>query len=298
MRAIRGESRQSRHAAPAAPGGTVIGFRKYHALGNDYLVLDRELALAPAQVRRLCDRHRGLGADGLLLPWSGASGGLRILNSDGSEAWMSGNGMRIWARARVDEGEASAGMPFEVATAGARARVLVGDGREVAIELDPPRFASAEVPVGGPPREVLDEPLAIGGERLRINAVSLGNPHCVVRREQALPADAWRLGPLLENHPLFPERTNVQLVQVVDRSTLRSEIWARGAGYTVASGSSGCAAVAVAQRLGWCGPEVRVLLAGGEVEVRATAEGGLALTGPVVGVAVGTIDPDFFRDDV
>jgi diaminopimelate epimerase len=273
----------------------MIGFRKYHALGNDYLVLDHAGEIGPEQVRRLCDRHRGVGADGLLLPWSGAPCGVRILNSDGSEAWMSGNGLRIWARALVEDGTVPAGQRFTVATRGAAARVLVGAGREVTVELAPPRFASGEVPVAGPAREVLEEPLTVGGERVRISAVSLGNPHCVVRRERALPADAWRLGPLLENHPLFPERTNVQLVEVVGRAILRIEIWERGSGYTLASGSSSCAAVAVAQRLGWCDPVVRVRMAGGEVEVRATSDGGLALSGPVVRVAAGTVDPDFFR---
>lgn len=270
----------------------MLAFTKYHALGNDYLVLAAPRELSDDEVRRLCDRHRGVGADGVLVPVEAGGTRVHIRNPDGSEAWMSGNGLRIWGRWLVDSGLAPRGRAFEVATPGSRARVTVHDGGRVAVELSPPRFASAEIPVGGPPREVLEEPLELGGESLRISCVSLGNPHCVVRRARADADDARRLGPLLERHPLFPERTNVQLVEVVDRTTLRVEIWERGAGYTLASGSSSCGAVAVAQRLGWCDAAVRVRMPGGEVEVCRADDGGLVLGGPVVRVATGTVDAE------
>lgn len=273
-------------------------FAKYHALGNDYLVVEGDVALDARTVRRLCDRHRGLGSDGVLLaaPAARRPGDeqrVRIYNPDGGEAAMSGNGLRIFGRWLVDERGAAAGAPLRVRTSGATATVTVHSPAAVAITLPPPTFATPAIPVAGPAREILDEPLALDGETVRISTVSVGNPHCVLRRE-ASEAEARRLGPRLETHPLFPERTNVQLFEVVDRATLRLEIWERGAGYTLASGSSACAATSVAWRLGWVDGDVAVRMPGGTVRVRV-GSGRIELTGPVARVASGVVDPELLE---
>jgi diaminopimelate epimerase len=279
---------------------TPMRFSKYHALGNDYLVIDAgDLAepLEPPRIRRLCDRHRGLGADGVLLREAGSgSHRLRIFNPDGSEAEKSGNGLRIFARYLFDRGLVGE-EPFavEVPAGAVRCRILE-QGRSVAVEMGRVSFRSEEIPVAGPPREVLRETLALGGRTLELCAATIGNPHSVIFRDAVCEADARALGPQLEAHPLFPKRTNVQLVQVVDRATLRVEIWERGAGYTLASGTSACAAAAVAHRLGRCDRAVRVLMPGGVLAIEIGPGYDVTMTGPVTRVAEGTLCPEAFDD--
>jgi diaminopimelate epimerase len=273
-------------------------FAKYHALGNDYLVIEAGgLAepLAPGRIRRLCDRHRGPGADGVLLREPGAARHrLRIFNPDGSEAEKSGNGLRIFARYLFDRGAVGED-PFPVELPGGTVRCrILARGRSVAVELGRVSFRSDEIPVAGPPREVLREHLEAEGRVLEFSAVSVGNPHCVILCDAVSEAEARALGPALELHPLFPRRTNVQLVRVVDRTTLHVEIWERGAGYTLASGTSACAAAAVAHRLGRCDPAVRVVMPGGALAVEIGAAGDVTLTGPVTRVAEGTVFPEMF----
>jgi len=272
---------------------------KYHALGNDYVVLAAEDApaeLEPATVRRICDRHRGAGADGILVEVAGGVPRVRILNPDGSEAEKSGNGLRIFARSLWDRGRVGE-EPFRVEVAGGAVvcRVAPG-GRSVAVDMGRVRFDSAAIPVAGPPREVLDEVLELDGQSLRFSAASIGNPHCVILRE-AVSADEVRLlGPRIETHPLFPNRTNVQLVQVVDRATLRLEVWERGAGYTLASGSSSCAAAAVAHRLGRCDATVRVMMPGGSLAIEIAPDFAVRMTGGVTRVAELVLDREALED--
>jgi diaminopimelate epimerase len=276
-------------------------FSKYHALGNDYLVIEaEELAepFAPARVRRLCDRHRGLGADGVLLRGAGDPGHrLRIFNPDGSEAEKSGNGLRIFARFLFDRGLVGE-EPFAVELPAGPVRCWVLErGRAVAVEMGRVSFRSEAIPVAGPPREVLRERTRLAGRELELCAATIGNPHCVIFRDAVSEAEARVLGPALEVHPLFPNRTNVQLVQVVDRGTLRVEVWERGAGYTLASGTSACAAAAVAHRLGRCDRAVRVLMPGGALAVEIGSGYEVTLTGPVTRVAEGTLFPEAFDDE-
>jgi diaminopimelate epimerase len=146
--------------------------------------------------------------------------------------------------------------------------------------------------VTGETREVLDERIQVGGQTLRFCAASLGNPHCVILGETPTPELAQRYGPLLENHPWFPRRTNVQFLEVLDAGNLRIEIWERGAGYTLASGSSACAAAAATHRLGWCEAAVSVHMPGGQLQVSLDAEYSVTLTGAVTRVAHGWIDLD------
>ncbi len=252
--------------------------RKYHGLGNDYLVLEEPAtrALEPEQIRSICDRHRGVGGDGVLLPVAaaGADYGLRIYNPDGSEAEKSGNGLRIFARWLVDR--RGAPPAFSVWTPGgvAGCRVL-GEQIEVAM-------GRAEV-------EAL-EPAVIGLGDAPIRAayaVGVGNPHCslfVDEHPDALPWRAW--GAAVEVHPRFPGRSNVQLIQVLTSDRLLMRIWERGAGETLASGSSACAAAAAAVVAGDCPPgRVRVEMAGGVLSVTVAPDLSLTLLGPVSPVA-------------
>jgi diaminopimelate epimerase len=271
----------------------MIRFSKYHALGNDYVVVeDAGGGLTPPTIRRICDRHLGIGADGVLLPTSMVTPGefrLRIFNPDGSEAEKSGNGLRIFARYLLDNGRVD-DTPFRVHTAGGLVQCQVKDGGSaVAVDMGRASFDSTAIPVSGPRREVLRETMDVLGTRLEYSAVTIGNPHCVVFRKGVSEADAKRFGPHIENDPRFPNRTNVQFVEVLDRDNLRIEIWERGAGYTLASGSSSCAAVAVAHRLGFCGSAVTVHMAGGPLSIQIGPEWSVHMIGPVVHVADGIL---------
>jgi diaminopimelate epimerase len=269
-------------------------FFRGHGLGNDYLVLRAcrlSFSLTPRAIRLLCDRHAGVGSDGILLhvPSKRADAGLRILNPDGSEAEKSGNGLRIFARylwdaSRVDD------EPFVVETPGGAVRCQVRDsGRAVFVEMGRASFDSQTIPVAGPAREVVAEPLEAGGQRLVFTGVTVGNPHCVIHVDEVSPALAQRLGALIENHPLFPNRTNVQFVRVVDPHRIRIEIWERGAGYTLASGSSSCAAAAASVRLGLCAGDVRVEMPGGAIDIGVAEDFDLTMLGPVGKVASGEL---------
>ncbi len=278
-------------------------FYKYEGLGNDYLVLDPatwDMPLTPERIRLLCDRHFGLGSDGILLgplpvP-AGSQGllcGLRIQNPDGSEAEKSGNGLRIFARHLLDTGRVQGDAPFRVHTAGGIVECTVLErGRSVRVDMGCASFASAEIPVNGPAREAINEILELGGKSLRFCCATVGNPHCVVLNQPVTEATANALGPLLETHPLFPNRTNVQFMEVLDRNTIRIEIWERGAGYTLASGSSSSAAAAVACRLGLCDGRITVKMPGGELKIEVADDFAIRMTGPVRAVARGEAAPD------
>ena len=279
-------------------------FHKYHALGNDYLVVDPHTAaldLTPERIRALCDRHCGIGADGIVSgPAQDEQGNqpmrIRIFNPDGSEAEKSGNGIRIFARYALEAGYVTAGQPFRLRTRGGQVSVRILDTQGALIEVDMgrPSFRSGDIPMLGPNREVVDEPLEIAGvtPTPRVTCVSMGNPHCVIFTDEVTPEHARRIGPLVENAACFPRRTNVQLVRVPGRAQVEIAIWERGAGYTLASGSSSCAAAAAARRLGLVDDEVAVQMPGGELSVLFTGEGHALLTGPVNGVAHGTLHPD------
>jgi diaminopimelate epimerase len=303
-------AQDARHAAPpAGPHAVPHDYCKYHGLGNDYVVLDpagfREPP-TPEQVRAICDRHRGIGGDGVLLgplrpghPWRPPDladdvPALRIFNPDGSEGEKSGNGLRIFARYLWERGHV-ARSPFSVHTPGGvvRVRVLNADGSRIAIEMGQVVFSSARIPMTGPPREVLREALRIEGSEYTISAANIGNPHCVVLSDAPTPELARRVGPLIERHPSFPRRTNVQFMQVLERHAIRIEIWERGAGYTLASGTSSCACAAVACRLGLCESPVRVHMPGGVLEIRVDPSFQVEMEGDVSAVSCGRFADEF-----
>jgi diaminopimelate epimerase len=276
-------------------------FYKYHALGNDYVVLnpqDQRPALTPDQIKAICHRHYGIGSDGILLgplPSAKAPFLLHIFNPDGSEAEISGNGLRIfcrylWDRKLVDR------RPFRVETKGGLVQCLVlDDGKRVQVEMGRVSFWSKDIPVAGEPREVLDEPITIGKETFRFTGATIGNPHCVIPVQDLAPELAREYGPHLEVHPLFPNRTNVQFLKVLDRNNIKIEIWERGTGYTLASGSSSSAAAAVARKLGMCDSQITVHMPGGEISILIDEKFGIIMVGPVAQIAEGQLVDEMFE---
>jgi diaminopimelate epimerase len=277
-------------------------FHKYHALGNDYIVIDpaeNPVALTPEAIRLICHRNLGAGSDGILHgPLRKADDGieLRIYNPDGSEAEKSGNGIRIFSRYLVESGKAS-GDAFTLRTLGGEVRVevLKPDGSLLKVDMGTVTFQSDEIPVAGEPRRVIDELLSIENESYKITCVSIGNPHCVVPLDSVSRELACRLGPALETHALFPNRINVQLLRVLDRNNIEIEIWERGAGYTLASGTSSCAAACAAHELGRVDGEIKVHMPGGTLAVEIAEDGHVFMTGPVSSVARGELTDEFAR---
>jgi diaminopimelate epimerase len=277
-------------------------FVKYQALGNDYVVLapsDLGRELLPADIQRLCHRHYGVGSDGVLLgplPTPEAEFALRIFNPDGSEAEKSGNGLRIFARYLYDSGLVG-NSPFTVRTKGGPVRAQIHDaGRSVTVEMGHVRFDSREIPVAGEAREVLEETMTLKRETFTYCAATIGNPHCVILNRRVTPEETKRWGPLIEVESRFPNRTNVQFVEILDRRNIRIEIWERGAGYTLASGSSSCAAAAVAYRIGLCDSRISVHMPGGLIEIDIGEGLAVTMRGPVVKVCEGVVAAEVLSD--
>jgi diaminopimelate epimerase len=241
-------------------------FSKWHGLGNDYLLVERAtlaVPLTPERVHRICDYHFGVGSDGILeiLSANGAEADVVIWNPDGSTAELSGNGTRIAARWLARR----SGEDAVRISVGPREVFAQLRGHEVELDV-------GEVEVGEP------ETIDAGGESVEFTPVSVGNPHAVIRCEPD-SAEVRRLGPLVETHKRFPERTNVQLVRVDGANELTVGVWERGAGETLSSGTSSVAAAAAAVARGWCESPVTVHLAGGDLLVEL-ANGKATLTGP------------------
>lgn len=278
-------------------------FVKSHALGNDYIVLDqRQLSrpLTPEAVRLICDIHYGIGSDWILLvtPGTGADFGVRIFNPDGSEAEKSGNGLRILAKFLYDHGYTEKS-EFTVSTLGGTvgARLHLDGRRVTAITMDMGRatFVSAEIPVVGPTREVVREALEVGDRVLTITAVSVGNPHCVIFTDRLDEAEVRRLGPLIEHHPSFPNRINVQFATVLTRDRVSILIWERGAGWTLASGTSSCAVASACVKNDLTDPRLTIQSPGGELTVSVAPTWDLTLTGPASEIARGALSEDLLR---
>jgi len=275
-------------------------FAKYHALGNDYLVLDpKDAAALPAEkdIVRICHRNFGLGSDGILygpLPTEKADFGLRIMNPDGSEAEKSGNGLRIFARYLYDIGKV-ANDAFTVDTLGGVVTCKISDGASsITVDMGKVSFAMNHIPVDGPEQADQDiaQQLTINGTDYTVYLADIGNPHCVV----PLPAISAELacndGAAIEIDPTFPNRTNVQFLKVIDRNNIQIEIWERGAGYTLASGSSSSASAAVANRIGLCDRDITVHMPGGKIAIEIGDDYAVRMTGPATRVADMTFDTE------
>src|SRR5437588_1074619 len=265
---------------------------KYQALGNDYLVLDLPPPLAEVieLLPRVCDRNFGLGSDGLLA-FDRHAMSVRIFNPDRSEAQKSGNGLRITAAHAVLEHRLGERFELRTADRANAVRVLSTSGAEIVTEVDigRPSFRAGDLPANfdGEP-EMVELDTAAG--RVQAMLVSVGNPHCVVFGQPVTKERCLELGPHLERHPAFPERTNVQLCEVVDRARVRAEIWERGAGYTLASGTSASAVAAACMRRGLVDDNVTVTMPGGDLALRREASGNLVQSGPARRVYHATVD--------
>jgi diaminopimelate epimerase len=258
-------------------------FVRSHGLGNDYLVMDPSrlgFELTPERVRLICHRNLGVGSDGILAVAKNpdADFAVRILNPDGSEAEKSGNGLRIFAQFLHDHGYTKKSQ-FTIHTLGGIVNVqLLANG--VRVEMG---------------RATIDPKLTtleVAGQTLRVTSVSVGNPHCVTILD-ALNPDWLKLGPLIENHPAFPNRTNVQFAQVLDRARVRALIWERGAGHTLASGSSACAVAVASYHEKLVDSPVTVHMEGGDLTIEIDESLNLVMTGPVEEVCVGTFSEKF-----
>ncbi len=278
--------------------------RKYHGLGNDYLVLAPQETTAPLcedDIRLICSQHYGAGSDGILtgphLPGSAdfmdiaaragipddkaskALCALRILNPDGSEAEKSGNGLRIFSRFLYDTGMVNLNSPFMLLTLGGcvTATVLNEEG-DIRVDMGTVHFSSPDFP--GKSDADGTRRITVGDKVLRYCPASVGNPHCVVLDTNADKDTAIKYGPLLEVAPEFPNRINVQFLKVINRHSIFIEIWERGAAYTLASGSSASACAAVAVKLGYCDSPVDVHMPGGILKLEVLENGTLVQTGP------------------
>ena len=273
-----------------------VRFHKYHALGNDYLVLDpadlagkpQEIPYTPKEIERICHRNFGLGSDGILwgpFKTDGAPFGLRIYNPDGGEAEKSGNGLRIFTRYLFDT-KRVAHEPFKIWTKGGIVTSHVLEGGMITVEMGRVSFKSDVIPVLPklPSREVINDKIVVLGKEYTYCAATIGNPHCVLPMDEVTEELAREIGPHIENDPRFPNRTNVQLLKVLDRSNIEIRIWERGAGYTLASGSSSSAAGSVAKKLGLVDEDVTVHMPGGLLKLHISEDFHVTMTGPATRV--------------
>jgi diaminopimelate epimerase len=268
-----------------------MNFVKMQGTGNDFVLLGAQGDEQdwPRLAQAMCDRHYGIGADGLILvlPSSAADVRMRMFNPDGSEAEICGNGLRCVVKYAVDEGLAwprEGELSVETSTGVLAAQVFGKKGavERVRVSVGVPRFAPQEIPVlveAEPPLK--DMPLDIDGQRLAVTCVSLGNPHAVLFVDH--PVEEFpleRIGSKVEHHPLFPQRVNFEVARVLDRERMEARVWERGAGATLACGSGACAAVVAAHLYGMAGERVDITLPGGRVVVEWDGVGECYLEGP------------------
>jgi diaminopimelate epimerase len=270
-----------------------IRFTKMHGLGNDFVVLDainQDFVPTPAQARFLADRHFGVGCDQILVVERATTPGVdfryRIFNADGGEVEQCGNGARCFVRFVHEQGLTSAREIRVETRCGVIAPRLEADG-QVTVDMGAPRFAPAEMPFEAA-ADALTHALDVGGERIEISAVSMGNPHAVQVVADVDAAPVARLGPLIEAHPRFPRRVNAGFMQVVDRHAIRLRVYERGTGETLACGTGACAAVVAGIRRGLLDTPVRVTTRGGDLSIAwngaADANSPVLMTGPAATV--------------
>ncbi len=264
-------------------------FYKYHGTGNDFIIVDareKGIFLSPPQIEALCRRNTGIGADGVIFFCDSATGAdceMRIFNADGSEAEMCGNGIRCLGKYLYERQGTRKEEMYIDTRAGAKAiRLKIAEGLVTDIDVDmgiPDFTGTASEKV-----ITLDS-----GNELPLICLSMGNPHCVLFVEDVDDADVERLGPIIERHPLFPSRTNVEFAQVVNTGRILLRVWERGVGETAACGTGACAAFAAAVNKGWSAKTMVVALRGGELNISVDECGHLHMEGPAVEVFTGEL---------
>jgi diaminopimelate epimerase len=278
-----------------------IEFTKYHGLGNDFILIDNrsssEPCLTPDRAVELCDRHFGIGADGVIFALPGQNGNdytMRIFNSDGSEPEMCGNGIRCLAKflADLEAAELGSGVKYRIHTlAGVMTPRLEKNGR-VTVDMGQPQLNASEIPTTllSPEQKVVNQPLEVAGQSWDVTCVSMGNPHCVTFVEDVASIPLETIGPKFEHHPVFPQRTNTEFIQVVKPDYLKMRVWERGAGATLACGTGACASLVAGVLTGKCDRRATVELPGGCLEIEwSQTDGRVYMSGPAERVFAGKI---------
>ena len=280
-------------------------FVKMHGLGNEYIVMDStniEFKLTKQAIKRICNIHFGIGSDGIVLkvPSAKADFGFRVYNPDGSEAEKSGNGLRIFCKFLFDSGYAkNRQFSVETLTDIVYADIIEekkGKAHLIRVEMGQAIFASRKIPVDSDKPEFIGQKIKAGDREYEVNCVSVGNPHCVVIKQNLDKEEILKYGPLLENHPLFPNRINVQFAKVISDHDAEILIWERGAGYTLASGSSSCAAACVLLKRELIKGDLTMHMQGGDLKILIDKEWNIRMTGEVREIAKGTLSHELLED--
>jgi len=280
-------------------------FVKSHGLGNDYIVLNNErldFEVTEKAIVKICDVHYGIGSDGILLKVDStkANFGLRILNPDGSEAEKSGNGLRIFSKFLYDY-KFTAEKTFSIETPGGIVRAEVveevnGKAKTIKVDMGKAYFKSVEIPVACENEECINETLHLEYKDYQINCVSVGNPHCVVLKDELDEKEIKQFGPQIETHPMFPNRINVQFAKVISPTEVEAIIWERGAGWTLASGSSSCAVASVMVKNGLTERNLTVKMPGGNLKIEIDEDWEIRMTGEVREIASGFLSDELIHD--
>lgn len=280
-------------------------FVKMHGLGNEYIVLDSaniDFQLTKQAIRRICNIHFGIGSDGIVMkvPTAKADFGFRVYNPDGSEAEKSGNGLRIFCKFLYDYGYAKKRQfSVETLTDIVYAEIVEekkGKAMLIKVEMGKAIFTSKDFPDGPDKKEFIAQKIMAGDREYEVNCISVGNPHCVVIKEDLDEEEIRKYGPLLENHPLFPNRINVQFAKVLSDHDAQILIWERGAGYTLASGSSSCAASSVLVKRGLIKGDLTMHMQGGTLKIEIDREWNIRMTGEVRDIARGVLGAELLED--
>lgn len=274
--------------------------KKYHGLGNDYLVIDpnkSDVDLQESHIRKLCKRNFGVGADGILYGPIEKDGKIhvRCFNPDASEATNTGTGIRIFAKYLKDEGYVKDNtVVFYTAKGKAEVEFLNEEGTMVRARIGKPDFHASAIPVVGAEREVVNEAMYFGGKLYEVTCLSVGNPHCALITNEVNYKKVMEIGPMVEQSDYFPDRMNFMLLHVIDKTHVEIEVYERGAGYTLASGTSACAAAAVTARLGLTNRKIIVSQPGGDLEVEIDDNDEIIMTGSVDHVGMMMLNDSFF----
>jgi diaminopimelate epimerase len=280
-------------------------FVKMHGLGNEYIVIEStniDFQLSKQAIMRLCNIHFGIGSDGIVLkvPSAKADFGFRVYNPDGSEAEKSGNGLRILCKYLYDYGFAkSRQFSVETLTDVVYANIIEEkNGKAILIQVDMGKaiFASHDIPVNSDLPEFIGQKIIVGDKEFEVNCVSVGNPHCVVIRQELDEKEIRTYGPLFETHPLFPNRINVQFAKVLSDHDAQILIWERGAGYTLASGSSSCAASCILVKRGLIKGDLNMHMQGGTLKIQIDKEWNIRMTGEVREISRGVLSGELLED--
>jgi len=280
-------------------------FVKSHGLGNDYIVLDSDkidFKLTQGLIKKICDVHYGIGSDGILVKYDSdvADFKLRIFNPDGSEAEKSGNGLRIFCKFLYDYGYIDK-EEFTVETKGGIVKAKIeeknrfGKAKIITVDMGKAIFNAKQIPINTDKEEFISEKITVGDKEFEVSCVSVGNPHCVIIKENLDEEEIKKYGPMIENHPLFPNRINVQFVKPISRNEAQILIWERGAGFTYASGSSSCGVASVLVKKGLTDREIKIKMIGGELKISIDEDWNIKMTGEVQEICSGYISREFLE---